>query len=278
MPTPTILACLIDKGRSARLLDIARQVVASRGGRLIGAYAGARLVFHPGQLGAARLENQRRHEAELARANERLFRAATDGDLFSSEWRHLPSTAYSAQDTMMALVRTSDLVVADLLAPSLSERPFGGVVETFVLQGGRPVLLLPEGATAGGEVCERAMVAWDGSRESARAVFDSLPLLRAARTVSLVSIEEPGDSGASPGHSGDAMHETLAHHGIEGAIESIARDGRGTGEALLAHAAETEATMLVMGAYGHARWREFTFGGATRHVLRHAALPVFVSN
>ena len=180
---------------------------------------------------------------------------------------------------MMGLVRTSDLVVADLLAPSLSARPFGDVAETLVLQGGRPVLLLPERAAMPDTVCDRVTVAWDGSRESARTVFDALPLLRAAKAVAIVRVEEePDDSEAPPGFSADELPETLACHGIEVTTARVAREGRGTGDALLAHAAETGATMLVMGAYGHARWREFVFGGATRHVLRHADLPVLVSH
>jgi len=281
MPAPTILACLTDKGRAAHLLAIARQLVTLRGGRLIGAYAGAQITLHPVRntlIAAAHLEQQQRRQAELARANERLFRAATDGDMFSAEWRFLPSTSYSAGEMMLGLVRASDLVIAELLSPSLSARPFGDVAVTLALEGGRPVLLLPEKAATPGKVCDHAMIAWDGSRESARAVFDALPLLRASKAVCLVSVEESGDPETAPGHSGDEMRRTLAHHGIEVTVARIPREGRCTGSALLDHAAGIEATMLVMGTYGHARWREFVFGGATRHVLRHADLPIFMSH
>ena len=147
-------------------------------------------------------------------------------------------------------------------------------VETVLFDTARPLLLAGTGAfrAVGGT----ALVAWNGSRESVRAVSDALPLLgRAARVVALgVDEEEVGSSRPRC----EALCVYLARHGI--AAEHAARSARGRSVArlLLEEAGERGADLLVMGAYGHSRLRELVLGGVTRQVLGEAVMPVLMAH
>ncbi len=145
--------------------------------------------------------------------------------------------------------------------------------ERVVMLAGRPVLVLPRHADARFDFTE-IMVGWDGGREAARATFDALALLRTARRVRLVEIDV-APRGLEPAAE---IAETLAHHGVKTEITHVTSDGMNAGETLLRAAKDHGAGLLVMGAYGHGRFTEFIFGGATRHVFRNLSVPVLMSH
>jgi len=277
---PTILVYLHDERTARRIVDTAREIAGRRDGRLIGLYAGAQFVAIPtvGTHPPASIhEDWFRREEEKGADFERLFLAATDGYSFDAEWRYVRSGGYSVPEVVIPLARCCDMIVAGLPDGQGSGDPFAGVVETLAMESGRPVLMVPADAQNRGDLLEQVMVAWDGSRESARATFDAMPLLADAEDVQVVCVEEVLDRqtvGDLP--TGD-IATTLAHAGVTCIADQVERKGRTIGEALLGRADETSATMLVMGIYGHAKWREVVFGGATRHILAHARFPVFVS-
>jgi nucleotide-binding universal stress UspA family protein len=145
--------------------------------------------------------------------------------------------------------------------------------ERVVILAGRPVLVLPRHADTKFDFTE-IMVGWDGGREAARATFDALPLLRAAKRVRLLEIDV-APRGIEPAAE---IAESLAHHGVKTEITHVTSDGMNAGETLLHAAKDHGAGLLVMGAYGHSRFSEFIFGGATRHVFRHLSVPVLMSH
>ena len=108
----------------------------------------------------------------------------------------------------------------------------------------------------------RVLVAWNGSREAARAVRGALPLLRRARRVSVLSLDAPA------GPSGAELCAWLGRHGVAAAAVAAASDGRPTAEVLLQNAGGHHADLVVMGAYGHSHAYETVLGGVTRGVLR----------
>jgi len=151
-------------------------------------------------------------------------------------------------------------------------------VENVVMSSGRPVLLIPYA----GEfplIGTRVMIAWDGSREATRAVHDALPFLKRADEVTIVAVNElsihslPSDA---PGADVAAM---LARHEVKVTVSAV-ESGHDLpiGDVLLSRASDLNADLLVMGAYGHARWQELVLGGATRTVLNAATLPVLLSH
>ena len=153
------------------------------------------------------------------------------------------------------------------------------LAESVVLASGRPVLIVPYVGTYS-NAGRRVMVAWDASREAARAVADALPLLQAAESVVTLSAN-PG-SGPRPDRHGDlpgadiARH--LARHGVNVEVHRIETQDVAVADMLLNRIADESIDLLVMGAYGHARVREIWLGGVTRDVLRHMTVPVLVSH
>jgi nucleotide-binding universal stress UspA family protein len=119
------------------------------------------------------------------------------------------------------------------------------------------------------------VVAWDGGRAAARAVRDALPVLRRARQVVVVTLKE--DKPVDP-RSLEALVDFLAGHGIDVAHHDISGKERPVGEVLQEDALTRDAGLLVMGAYGHHRLREFVLGGATRAVLAGLRLPTLMSH
>lgn len=150
----------------------------------------------------------------------------------------------------------------------------GALAEYLVMESGRPVVIVPSAGDFAG-VARHVVCAWNGTRESARAVADALPLLRRAEKVSILSVDPKGAERRMPG-ADVALH--LARHGVTAEASTTYADGLGVGDALLSRIADLGADMLVMGAYGHSRAREAVFGGATRDVLDRMTVPVLMSH
>lgn len=150
----------------------------------------------------------------------------------------------------------------------------GALAENLVMESGRPVLIVPSSGAYSGR-SRHVVCAWNGTRESARAVADALPLLRRAEKVSILSVDPKGAEKRVPG-ADIALH--LARHGVISEATTTYADGIGVGDALLSRIADLGADMLVMGAYGHSRAREAVFGGATRDVLDRMTVPVLMSH
>lgn len=181
--------------------------------------------------------------------------------------------------TVESLVRHA--VVHDLLVMSQPDPAQTGrygrertVLEQVLLHSPRPVLVLPH-AHPVWSGCRTVVLAWNGSREAARAAADAMPLLTAARTVHLLQVEEATDLQARIGLSEAA--DWLRWHGVAVEPQQRAAGGPVAGD-LLSSATAVGADLLVLGAYGHARWMERVLGGATRGVLDDATLPVLMSH
>jgi nucleotide-binding universal stress UspA family protein len=150
---------------------------------------------------------------------------------------------------------------------------YPSIAEEVVLGAGRPVLVVPyigSPATVG----KRVLVAWNGSREAARALNDALPILERAEHVTVLVIDADG-AGRTPG-ADIAAH--LARHGVRAEASHVPSGGIGIGDALLSRAADLACDLIVMGAYGHSRVREFVMGGASRHMFDHMTVPVLMAH
>jgi nucleotide-binding universal stress UspA family protein len=177
----------------------------------------------------------------------------------------------SFADAVAAHARYHDLVVVGLGVdrPDLHE-----VAEAAIFQSGKPVLVVPELAKSA--KFERVMVAWDGSRVAARAVTDARDFLDRAQSVVIVSVVD--EKPISHEHSADRLADYLARRGLRAAAEQIPVGDRPIARALEDHAQATGADMVVMGAFGHSRFREFLLGGATRGILNDPRRPVLLSH
>lgn len=151
------------------------------------------------------------------------------------------------------------------------------VAEDVLFGSGRPAIVFPEEPSDGRPPSFDAVgIAWDFSRASARAVADALPILRRARTVHIVVITH--DKTLRTGRSGTELVRHLGCHGIEAVLEEEPASGRSIGDALAHYAAARRLDLLVMGAYGHSRARDFILGGATMAIVSAPPLPVLLSH
>ena len=190
-------------------------------------------------------------------------------------------TVVDESDKALSLVRhahCSDLTVltqADPTAPG--HRVAQAFVEEIVLYSARPTLILPYAGsfeTLGGNV----MVAWDDSREAARTLSDALPLLRLAKHVQVVSwSKDSADDDTTLRPRLDALSKWLMWQGVSASLR-VERTGIDIADAMLSHAADLNTDLIVMGAYGHARWTERVLGGVTRGMLTSMTVPVLMSH
>ncbi|CAN5347823.1 universal stress protein [soil metagenome] len=168
-------------------------------------------------------------------------------------------------------VRVHDLCVLDTARERLS--PECALLEEVILHGGRPVIVVPGHARRC--AVRRVVVGWDGSACAARAVADAMPFLRAAVDVEIVRVRRTGDD-VPEGWNVDLGRWLDSHH-----VSVTIRDQqcRGTfGETLLSRAAESDADLIVIGAFNHSRLREWMIGGVTARLLGDSPVPVFVSH
>lgn len=225
-----------------------------------------------GELMAAYLElASQRADAALAHFDEL---AAASG-LASFEHRKCQEDEYSA---ICLQARYADLVVLGQSAPGNADQgqPQADLPQHVLLHGGRPVLVVPHSGqfdTLG----ERPLLAWNGSLEAAHAATAAIPLLqRAARTTVAVFNARSGLE-AHGEEAGADIAQYLARHGVQVEVQRLPAPDD-SGAAILALAASLRSDLLVMGAYGHSRFREMMLGGATRTVLATATLPVLMAH
>ena len=222
---------------------------------------------------AARAWDALRHQAE--QSTDRFRAECRAAGLKSFE------VVIDEADKARSLVRhahCSDLTVLSQADPSSADhREAQEFVEKVVLHSARPTLVVPYAGHCK-TIGKRAMVAWDDSREAARAVHDALPLLRLAERVEVVAWEERGGiDGKALRARLDALHQWLMWQGVAAELRTE-RSSTGIADALLSRAADAGADLIVMGAYGHARWAERMLGGATRGVLASMTAPVLMSH
>ena len=210
-------------------------------------------------------------EANASATAESLARIAPNYGV-NTDVRRLLTTAYAAPAPVTDLARLHDLTIlpvpeADGFGPSC--------VQAVLFGSGRPVVLLPSQRRRL-QALERITVACDYSREAARALADALPLLKRAREVHVVTVL--GEKHVKTHATRGDLEKFLTAHALRYSLHNVALDGDDIGPFLMDHAVAADANLLVMGAFGHSRLREFVLGGATRAVLHDPLLPVFLSH
>lgn len=174
--------------------------------------------------------------------------------------------------------RCTDLIVLGQADPHAEDSTVGrDFVEYVLLNTARPVLIVPYAGEFGGTY-KSAAVAWDGSRESARAVADALPLLKAAGKVTVMVFNQASATGdAASTAAATDIAPYLARHGVNVEL-SGEQTGIDIGNAILSRLADYGADLLVMGGYSHSRFREAILGGVTKTILTHMTVPVLMSH
>lgn len=149
--------------------------------------------------------------------------------------------------------------------------------ESIIFGSGRPTVVLPQTSKrADAFALNTAVIAWDFSRPAARAVADAIPILEKAKRVCIVTVTN--EKIIDTKRSGAELAKYLARHGVDVVLDTVDAAGRSIGVVLESYVASRNADLLVMGAYGHSRIREFVMGGATKSMLARPPLPILLSH
>ncbi|HMQ42677.1 MAG TPA: universal stress protein [Paracoccus sp. (in: a-proteobacteria)] len=171
--------------------------------------------------------------------------------------------------------RYSDLVVLT--------RPYGetapadavAVTEAALFEGSAPVLIVPDTGLPA-DFGQTVMIAWNQSEEAMTAVRRARPILAAANKVE-ITVVDPSPDGPEGADPGAALAQMLDRHGIRVDVAVLARTQTLVSDIIDRRAEEIGANLIVMGAYGHSRFREAILGGATRNMLAKSRIPVLMA-
>lgn len=274
------LLVLIDESKSnSGRLQAAIDLARAHDAHLTGLYV-IREPYLPGfvtaQLPRDAVEGQRARAEDAAQAATNAFLAKADREGINADSRIARAQEHEAAARIARHARYADLVVAGQADPDEPGPGGRNLVTDLVLSAGRPVLAVPYiGATR--PIGRVVTVAWDAGREAARAVADAMPLLEAAETVHVVTINPERASEADGAEPGADIALSLARHGIKAEAHAIAAPDVEEGDAILSWLSDSASDLLVMGLYGHARFRELVLGGVSRRILESMTTPVLMA-
>lgn len=230
-------------------------------------YAGANALILPETIARAEKEAEEIEAQVRARLEPRGLRWSSDTGVsqLADIGRHVAARA-----------RFSDLAVL--------AKPYGPhrgaelepVVESAMFEGLAPVLVVPgPGCTVTNP--KKVVIGWNESREALVAVRAALPLIQKAEAVHVVIIDPP-THGPSRSDPGGQLSQYLARHGARVEIDVLSKTLPRVSDVLIRHANDVSADLVIMGAYGHSRFREAILGGATRYMLEQSGLSVFMAH
>lgn len=223
------------------------------------------------------VDAQRKRYQSMAKQVREKFERVMSLNSLSHEWRELDAISSSIGREFVQHCRFADLAMIAQVDANESCGVEPSFAEYVVMESGRPVLLVPRGKpfeTIGNKV----LMGWNGAKEAARACFDALPLLPPGSEVGIVWVDPQKQRSLAGNVPGAELAATFARHDIRVTAEPMPTADSDAGRALLARVEDVGADLLVMGAYGHSRVREFVFGGATEHVLNNMTVPVLMSH
>jgi nucleotide-binding universal stress UspA family protein len=212
---------------------------------------------------------------EGAKVKERLAKASSPMEFRTTEMEY-----FLSRQAVLMSARHADATI--MLRPSEEEdRDFRrDLIETMLFQSGRPVLIVPP-TQKKPMAFKNIVIAWNASRESARAVGDAACIIDGAEKVTIVTVDAIPSSegvGQAPGADIAAHLAHRTHHGEKVEVRNVDKMGRTEADCVLDVATAVDADLIVLGAYGHSRAREFVFGGMTRELLNNADRPLFMSH
>ena len=282
-----ILVCVDSSGAGEGRLRLALALARSRKAKLTALYVlpAPRVVAPPIGVGPAPPSTApwtpppaavgSPREPERAEEAEMLFRSELGSSGIEGEWYLLDKR------DLVGLVEYANTVDLTILGQQSGDAPAGSAVavaaDAVVTEIGRPVLIVPY-AGRFETVGRRALVAWDGSREAARALNDALPLIEGAEVVTVLYI---GTSEAQLDEARPALDRIVRHlqrHAVNARGQEAPRGDVPISDLLLSRTADLDADMIVAGAYHHSPLREALLGGVSRELLRHMTVPVLMSH
>lgn len=280
MSYKTIVVHLSNARRAAALTGFAVRLAVKHGAHLVGLFVFPAFRLSPpismpyARQVASQIREQIRAEQQ---AIESAFRDGTAGQPIVCEWRAITTEHTDVAKVVLNHARSADLVIVGQSDPDWDFSSILDCPDELIIKCGRPVIVVPLGWSGKASI-DGVTVAWNGSREAARAIFDALPVLKTASYVQVLSIDEGAGHDAEGRLPDTELAASLSRHGVKATIARIAAGDGQAAETVAAKAAEQATDLLVMGAYGHSRLGELVFGGVTRRMLKGMTVPVLFSH
>jgi len=219
------------------------------------------------------------HDAEMAKQARSQFETFMNDQGVARSKATSPSLSFDWLDGapdgdafVGSYGRVFDVIVLGRAGGGRRSRPSVATIEAALFEAGRPVLIAPPSPPQ--RIGENILIAWNCSAEQARTTALAMPLLQRASRVTVLTVQ----GGTVPGPSGEQLARYLERNGVRSEPITVAPEGRSTGEAILAKATALGCDLLIKGAYTQSRLRQMMFGGATRHILANATLPVLMAH
>jgi nucleotide-binding universal stress UspA family protein len=220
------------------------------------------------------IESQRREASGFAQKALSRFEQAAKHSGVSYETMTANDSIAGAADRVTRMARRFDLTVIGQAEPDRTAAE-EAIAEAALFGSGRPVITVPFIEKKGLSL-DQVMICWDGSRAAARAIGDAMPFLKKAKQVEVVIVAN--DPGKKNEIAGADLGQHLARHDLKVDVKRLTAPDLDIANTLLSYAADSGATFMVMGGYGHSRLREFVLGGATRGMLSSMTVPVLMSH
>jgi nucleotide-binding universal stress UspA family protein len=278
MTIKTILAYLPTQTAAPAVLTAARIIAELRGGFVTGIHLTQGFPAF-GEF-ATEIYEVRQKQSEAAQSEaaaiKELFDERAQKTTVPHEWRNHTVPYKLGVELMVDAARTADLVIFS--KPEAAHAYWGGDLADIVLiQSGRLLLIVPPSFQEG-RIGDRVVIAWNNTREAARAVFDSLDLIRDASSVRVITHIRDETERSAAEASNSAVVTALRCHVAQVSGEVVQADGSGMSEESLARMADRQCDLLVMDGYGHSRFSEMIFGGVSREILRQTTVPALLSH
>ena len=218
------------------------------------------------------VEQAREHGKELEYSLGKRLRAISP----SSELRRFDVYAHEQARIASREARTADVFLALRLSDLDKTVELHDVVEEVLFESGRHLFLVADQKTFG-QGFGHAVIAWNRSREAARAVAEALPYLARSRAVTVIVVDRSAEA-ELPAKQGEELVEYLRQHGINASIHVTKGRGLDTSSALLQEITDQKADLVVIGGYGHSRLREWLLGGVTYNLLRRSPVSLIIAH
>lgn len=280
MSSKTLLVHLNDIARAERVLGAAVALARTYKAHLIGLAVLPPYVitpaFDPTSVSTTIDVHRTAYVGDMAKLKA-LFNETCRREDVSCEWQQSDALFGSAAACILEHARSADLVVMPQDDARWSYASLLDAAERIIIEAGRPILLIPhKGRVA--LPANRALIAWNSRREAARAAFDAIPLLSKGADVTVLWVDTSSDPVMAADAPGADLCTALARYGLKCEAASVHAPDGDAAEAIRREANSRGADLIVMGAYGHSRFREFILGGATRDSLARMDRPILMSH
>lgn len=279
MAYKTIIVYLSKPSRAPQIMNVAINLALQNSSHLMGCHVMPEPIIPMYDIRATGLmQPVIQQQQELYKKNagvlKKEFETAVKGAKLNYSWNCDDNFYYNYSTVISERIRGADIAIVSQYQENDGEG-WNNLPARLTINSGRPVLVVPYDGQFEG-MFNNVVIAWNNSRESARAVFDALPILINSKNVKILSIHS--DSDESPPHPHNNIGLALKRHGVEVIVDSPVANERSMSEILISESQDFGADLLVMGCYGRPRLQEFIFGGVTRDILKSMPLPVLMSH